>query len=220
MFNAIIEYFSGPLGQLELLATVLLIANVYLLAKQKLINYWFGLAGVLIYGYLFREFQLYSDMLLQWVFYAPLQIFGFFMWKYGNTLGQTNDARGTDSMQIVRLYTKGIAITVIAIVAATGIIGTYMSGTDASFPYADALTTSMSVAASVLLLKKILENWVIWIAMDLIAIPIYYMKGMYVTSGLYVIFLGLATYGLVTWIKDYRVANSASLGDLNDQAKV
>jgi nicotinamide mononucleotide transporter len=77
----IIEYFSGTLGQLELLATVLLIANVALLAHQKLINYWFGLAGVLIMGYVLKEFNLYSDMGLQWFFYAPLQIVGWYMWK-------------------------------------------------------------------------------------------------------------------------------------------
>jgi len=211
VFNAIIEYFSGPLGQLELLATVLLIANVYLLAKEKLINYWFGLGGVIIYGYLFLQFQLYSDMLLQWVFYAPLQIVGFFIWKYGNTLGETNDKRDDDSMKISRLSLGGVAMTLGIIVGAAWAMGMYMSAnTDASFPYADALTTTMSVAASILLLKKVLENWVIWIAMDLIAIPIYYMKGMYVTSGLYVIFLGLATYGLVTWMKKYQSTNAVA----------
>lgn len=201
--NMIIEYFSGPLGQLELLATVLLIANVYLLAKQKLANYWFGLAGVLIYGYLFLQFNLYSDMLLQWVFYAPLQIVGYFMWKYSNTIGEPSTGQA-NSMKIVSLQPV-VSVFFLAIVGITTLLlGEYMATTDASFPYADALTTTMSVAASILLLKKVLENWILWIAMDLIAIPIYYLKGMYVTSGLYVIFLGLATYGLVTWIKEYK----------------
>jgi nicotinamide mononucleotide transporter len=202
--NTIIEYFSGPLGQLELLATLLLIANVYLLAKQKLINYWFGLAGVLIYGYLFLQFQLYSDMLLQWVFYAPLQIVGYLMWKYGRTLG-TAASDGINSMKIVALNSTGRLYTVAAIGIFAAALGFIMAtNTDASFPYIDALTTTMSVAASILLLKKIWENWIIWIAMDLIAIPLYYTKEMYVTSGLYVIFLGLATYGAITWYRDMK----------------
>ena len=200
--NMIIEYFSGPLGQIELVATILVIINVYLLAKQKLVNYAFGFVAVILFGYLFKEYQLYSDMLLQWVFYAPLQIVGFVMWKYGKTLGaETND--GNNTMKVVRLSGRqwmdivfGIAVTSLAV---GYLMDTY---TDASFPYIDALTTMMSITASILMLKKILENWVIWIAMDLIAIPLYYQKELVVTSGLYVVFLGLATYGLVTWYKD------------------
>lgn len=206
MLNAIIEYFSGPLGRLELLATILLIANVYLLAKQKLVNYWFGLAGVLIFGYLFREYQLYSDMLLQWVFYAPLQIIGYVMWRYGKTLG-SEISTGEDTMKIVTIgwYPRLFWSTMILIPAFA--LGSYMAAnTDASFPYIDALTTTMSVVASLLMLKKILENWIIWIAMDFIAIPVYYAKELYITSGLYIIFLGLATYGLYTWIKDMKNA--------------
>lgn len=204
MFDMIIQYFSGTLGMLELLATVLLIANVYLLAKQKLINYWFGLGGVLIFGYIFMEYQLYSDMLLQWVFYAPLQIVGFYVWKYGKTLGE-DKSFGNDSMKVVTLDWKSRVGWVCLIVLVSLTLGSFMAmNTDASFPYADALTTVMSVVASLLMLKKILENWVIWIAMDLIAIPIYYQKELYITSGLYIIFLCLASYGLFSWIKDMK----------------
>lgn len=201
--NMIIEYFSGPLGQIELLATILILANVYLLAKQKLINYWFGLAGVLLFGYLFREIQLYSDMLLQWVFYAPLQILGFIMWKYGRTLGDEREIFEKNSMLVVTISWSGRAFWAAMILSSAYALGSYMSAnTDASFPYIDALTTTMSIVASILMLKKVLENWMIWIAMDIIAIPVYYMKGMVVTSGLYVILLGLASYGLYTWYKD------------------
>jgi nicotinamide mononucleotide transporter len=197
--DTIINYFSGPLGQIELLATVLLIANVYLLAKQKLINYWFGLAGVLVMGYVFMEVQLYSDMLLQWAFYAPLQIVGFVMWKYGKTLGEVaNDS--LDSMKVVTIANTARILIAIGILSGAVLVGFIMSTfTDAAVPYVDALTTTMSIAASILLLKKVWENWIIWIAMDLIAIPLYYSRELYVISGLYVVFLGLATYGAVTW---------------------
>lgn len=209
MFDMIIQYFSGPLGRLELIATVLLIANVYLLAQQKLVNYWFGLAGVLIFGYIFMEYKLYSDMLLQWVFYAPLQIVGFFMWKYGKTLGEDYSS-GNDTMKVVTLSNYARLQWLLIIIGSAAILGIFMeTNTDASFPYADALTTTMSVVASILMLKKIWENWVIWITMDLIAIPIYYQKELYITSGLYIIFLGLATFGLIAWTKDMIKRNVA-----------
>ena len=202
--DTIINYFSGPLGQIELLATVLLIANVYLLAKQKLINYWFGLAGVLVMGYVCKEYLLYSDMLLQWAFYAPLQIVGFVMWKYGKTLGEVA-SDSLDSMKIVTIANSTRILIVIGILLGAFGMGAFMANfTDAAVPYIDALTTTMSIAASIMLLKKIWENWIIWIAMDLIAIPVYYSREMFVVSGLYVVFLGLATYGLVTWYKDLK----------------
>ncbi|MEL7025067.1 MAG: nicotinamide riboside transporter PnuC [Pseudomonadota bacterium] len=205
--HAITEYFSGPLGKLELVATLLLIVNVYLLGKQRLSNYWFGFAGVILFGFLFREFKLYSDMLLQWTFYAPLQIVGFVLWKYGRTLGADQAPPETDSMEVVLLPRRYWPVLIAVVMASAGALGWYMSAnTDASFPYADALTTTMSVGASILMLKKILENWVLWIAMDLIAIPVYFLKGLYITSGLYVIFLALAVLGLFRWLKDFRTS--------------
>lgn len=179
--------------------------NVYLLGRQRLSNYGFGLAGVLLFGYLFREYQLYSDMLLQWVFYAPLQVVGFLLWKYGRTLGAPSTPTETNSMQVVLLPARYWPLLIAAIVASAAGLGHYMAAnTDASFPYADALTSTMSIAASVLMLKKILENWLLWIVMDLIAIPVYYLKALYVTAGLYVVFLVLAVLGLLRWWQDYR----------------
>jgi nicotinamide mononucleotide transporter len=206
--NTIIEYFSGTWGQLELLASVLLIINVTLLTQQKLINYWFGLAGVIVMGFVLKEFNLYSDMLLQWAFYAPLQIVGWYMWKYGKTLGEVA-SDSLDSMKITKIGWQARALTLAGILIGTPIMAIFWIHftPDVSFAYLDALTTTMSVAASILLLKKIWENWIVWIAMDIIAIPLYYEKGMYVVSGLYVIFLVLATYGLFKWTKDMRTQN-------------
>lgn len=212
--NAIVDYFSGPLGKIELLATVLLMVNVYLLGKQRLSNYWFGLAGVLLFGYLFREYKLYSDMLLQWVFYAPLQIVGFVLWKYGRTLGAEAKSVQTNSMRVVLLPARFWPFLIVLVVASAAAIGQYMaSNTDASFPYADALTSTMSIAASVLMLKKIIENWILWIIMDLIAIPVYYLKELYVTAGLYVVFLALAVLGLLRWLKDYQAQTTGETTD-------
>ncbi|MEM9744180.1 MAG: nicotinamide riboside transporter PnuC [Pseudomonadota bacterium] len=215
MLEAIADYFAGPLGKLELVATLLLMANVYLLGQQRLSNYWFGLAGVVLFGFLFREFKLYSDMLLQWVFYAPLQIVGFLLWKYGRTLGSETASVTPDSMAVVLLPLRFWPLLVIAIGAAAWALGAYMAAnTDASFPYADALTTTMSVGASVLMLKKILENWVLWILLDLIAVPVYYLKGLYVTAGLYVVFLALAVLGFSRWYADYRNQSVATTSNV------
>ncbi|MEL7313269.1 MAG: nicotinamide riboside transporter PnuC [Pseudomonadota bacterium] len=214
VLNAVAEYFSGPLGKLELVATLLVVVNVYLLGKQRLSNYWFGLAGVVLFGFLFREYKLYSDMLLQWLFYAPLQIVGFMLWKYSRTLGTDQAPTETDSMKVVLLPRRYWPVLIAVVATSAGALGWYMSeNTDASFPYADALTTTMSIGASILMLKKILENWVLWIAMDVIAIPVYFLKGLYVTSGLYVVFLALAVLGLFRWLRDFRTDEARMASD-------
>ena len=199
--NSVIEYFSGTYGMMELAATILLILNVYLLAKQKISNFVFGALGVLLYGYIFLHYKLYSDMLLQWLYYLPTQLLGWYWWK---TLGTNGD----DSLPVTKLGSKYHGLLLASIVIPSFILGEMMAAwTDAAFPRWDALTTVMSIVANFLLLRKVWENWVIWIVMDAIAINIYYMKGLYVTSGLYVVFLFLATYGLIKWSNDWSKQN-------------
>ncbi|RMD68810.1 MAG: nicotinamide riboside transporter PnuC, partial [Bacteroidetes bacterium] len=71
--------------------------------------------------------------------------------------------------------------------------------TDADFPYFDAFTTVASLVAQYLMARKKLENWIIWIIVDVVAIQIYYLKGLYVTSFLFVVYLGLSIKGWIDW---------------------
>jgi nicotinamide mononucleotide transporter len=73
--------------------------------------------------------------------------------------------------------------------------------TDASLPFLDASLAIASLIAQWLLSKKILENWIIWILVDIFSIGMYWYKELYITSGLYMIFLILATSGLISWYK-------------------
>ena len=71
-------------------------------------------------------------------------------------------------------------------------------------PYGDAFTTVASLCAQWMLARKQLESWVCWIAVDVVAIGIYFSKGLYVTTGLYAVFLVLATYGLISWHRSWK----------------
>lgn len=74
----------------------------------------------------------------------------------------------------------------------------------ASYPFWDAFTTVMSFVATVLLAKKVVENWYIWILVDIIGIVLYYLKGVKFISLEYVIFLGMASYGLYDWLRTLK----------------
>jgi len=72
-------------------------------------------------------------------------------------------------------------------------------------PYLDALVASISLVANILLARKIVDNWVLWIIADVLYIGLFYYKGLYVTSGLYLIFLGIAISGLLQWKKEWEL---------------
>jgi nicotinamide mononucleotide transporter len=76
--------------------------------------------------------------------------------------------------------------------------------TDASLPWWDTLTTVLSIAAQLLLMRKVLENWVCWIAVDVLSIGLYVAKGVYLTAGLYGVFLVLAVLGWRAWRAAWR----------------
>lgn len=197
MFEAIITYFSGTLGMVELFGTIFSVICVYLAVKHNIWTWFWGALGVLCFGYLFYEFKLYSDAGLQLLFFLPMQAMGWYWWT------KESAKAGTKSV-VKSLDPVLFAIVGAFILGATFVNGWFMANlTDASFPYIDALTTWMSVAAQLLMIAKYRESWVLWVGMDVIAIGVYFAKGLLVTSGLYVVFLVLATMGGIKWYRDY-----------------
>jgi nicotinamide mononucleotide transporter len=195
--GAVTSYFAGPLGMVELFATIFSATCVYLAIQHNQWTWFWGALGAVLFGYLFFQFGLYSDAGLQILFYLPMQIVGFIMWRRAAT--------STDNAQVVRAMSLGFfALVVLGILGMSGINGYLMATyTDASFPYIDALTTWMSIAAQLLMIAKFRENWVLWVSMDIIAIGVYFAKGLIITSGLYVVFLVLATLGGIAWYRQY-----------------
>src|SRR4029453_13980630 len=101
---------------------------------------------------------------------------------------------------ITRLTPKEWLWTAAGVAGGTAVVGTVMHRyTDASLPYPDAFTTSLSVIAQFLLTRKVLENWTLWIVADIVYIGVYTIKSLYWTAGLYVIFLALCIQGYREW---------------------
>ena len=200
----IIAHFSGFWGIVELLGTVFSLICVYLAAKHNQWTWFFGAIGVLFFGFLFFEYNLYSDAALQLLFFLPIQVWGFLHWR--KLASQANDSSVTLSLT---------SFSVVAIIAAigvlTGINGYLMATyTDADFAFADAWTTWMSVFAQVLMIRKYWQSWVLWVVVDIGAIYIYFAKSLYVVSGLYFIFLIMASFGLIKWYTDWKQSNTPS----------
>ncbi|MDM8518253.1 nicotinamide riboside transporter PnuC [Desulfobacterales bacterium HSG16] len=180
----------------EICATIFGLACVWLTIKQNIWCWPTGIVMVSLYIYIFFNARLYSDMGLQ-VIYEFMQIYGWYNWLYGG--------KDKTVLSICRMKFPGAvfwAITGIVAILATGFCMDRF--TNADFAYPDAATTVMSLIAQWLMAKKILGSWLIWIAVDVLSIGIYSVKGLYLTAGLYSVFLCLAIMGYLGWKKEYQ----------------
>jgi len=191
---------AGAVSPLELIATLLGVANILLLVRRSIWNYPFGLVMVALYARIFFDTRLYSDAGLQ-VFFFVIQLYGWWAWWR---------AGGGGKAIAVERLTMPARFAWIGMIILTSIAwGTIMHAyTDASFPWIDAFVAIASIAAQVLLARRCIENWMLWIAVDMVAIGLYAAKHLYLTSGLYVLFLLLSILGLVEWRRAERAASA------------
>ena len=179
------------MSPLELLASLLVLINVVLVARRSVLNYAFAIAGVAIYAIVFYRAKLYSDMLLQGFFLA-VNLYGWRHWS--RSLAAVGEVR------VKRLTAQQRNIVAGWIVGATGVWGFTMHRlTDAALPYLDAGIAMGSIAAQILLSRQKIENWVLWIVIDIVSIGMYAWKGLLPTAILYVLLLAVSIWGLIDW---------------------
>jgi nicotinamide mononucleotide transporter len=186
-------WLSGTL--LEMVATLAGLLCVWLTAKENIWCWPIGLINVGCFFFIFYEARLYADMMLQVIFFI-LSIQGWIIWL---TKRQQADVRPTK-----RLTPKLGWILVVFFIVLTFVWGYMLSQfTSGSIPYLDALIATLSIFAQFLLSSKILENWYVWIVVDVLSIGMYVYKDLYSIAFLYGIFLVIAVYGLLSWKKVY-----------------
>ena len=184
------------MNPLELIAVALGLANIGLLVRRSIWNYPFGMAMVALYIAIFWEAKLYSEAVLQ-VFFFAVQGWGWRLWAQAGGLEQ--------AVAVYWMGRRARLVSLFAVVAIALGLGTLMhSFTDAAMPFADAAITGGSVVAQVLLSVRRIENWLLWIAVDVGAIALYIDRGLLLTAGLYCAFLVLAILGLIRWIRANR----------------
>ncbi len=185
----------------ELLGFVTGAVNVWLLARQNIWNWPIGLANNAFYIAVFVTAGLYGDAGLQLV-YITLGIYGWWIWARPNWGSR---GRGVE-LQVARTPRATWMWLVPATAAAAFALQFFLRRfTDSTVPAWDGVTTALSLAATFGQCRKYLESWWIWIAADLIYIPLYLYKNLWLTAGLYLVFLLLCVVGLREWRKVLRV---------------
>lgn len=194
---------SVPTSWAELLGFVTGVVTVWLVVRQSIVNWPVGIANVVLLGLVFVAGGLYADAALQ-IVYIVLQAYGWWSWLYGGQDRSRLVVARTSRIEWVWLALAGVAATALM----TWVLSTR---TDSTVPLWDALTTAISLMATYGQCRKRLESWWLWISADLIYIPLYAYKGLYLTAGLYVIFLALCVAGLHTWRGDWRARTAAAV---------
>lgn len=190
------------MNPVEWIAAALGLANIALLVRRSVWNYPFGMAMVALYAVVFFEARLYGEAGLQ-VFFFAAQAWGWVLW-----VRAARNGSGGDSQVPVRWLSNLSRLVWLTATAALALNLGWVTHrfTNASLPYADAAIAGASIAAQILLGFRRIENWVLWIAIDVASVAVYVTKGLWPTAGLYVVFLGMSVVGLYEWIVAYRRA--------------
>lgn len=194
------------LKTLEWLAAGLGVINIALLIFRSQWNFAFAIASVSLYVFIFFESRLYAESGLQ-VFFILANVWGWIVWR--RSLGDSEDA----SRIAVRWLDWRSRIVWLTVTAALSLNLGWMLHrfTNAAMPYADAAIAGASVAAQILLGYRRIENWVLWIAIDVAAVLLYINRGLYPTAGLYGGMLVMSIFGLKEWIEVERRQRLAAI---------
>lgn len=176
---------------IEIAAVITTALGVWLQARRSLWNFPLALAGTALYMWVFFDAKLYSDMLLQ-ILFAVTMIYGWVHWSQGvvpdGTIAVVVPPRGE--------LARGLAGGSLGIVCLGYPMAHY---TNAAAPWLDATLTSYSFVASLWLARCYIENWWVWIALDVVYVGLYVAKGLYPTAALHAGLLILCCYALLQW---------------------
>ena len=183
--------FGVPTTWAEVLGFVTGLINVGLLVVRHILNWPIGILNVLLLMLVFWSAGLYADAGLQ-IVYVILGAYGWWAWLYGGEQHTELRVRSTSRREWLWLAVAGVVLT-------GGLYLFLEHLTGSTVPLADALTTALSLLATYGQTRKLVESWWLWIAADLIYIPLYGYKGLWLTAILYVGFLTLCVFGLRSW---------------------
>ncbi len=183
-------------SHVELIGTVFGLVSVMLAAKGNILTWPTGIINEAAFFIMFYQVQLYSDMYLQVYFFA-VTLYGWYFWN------------GKKTGEVLQLSTKWRLLIPVLVIVASVVTGYMMSRIHeflphvfhqpAAFPYWDAVTTVSSIVATILLSRKLIETWILWIIVDVVSIMIYLSKGIHLVAIEYFVFLVICVAGFVNW---------------------
>jgi len=190
---------------LEVTAVVTAILYLILVIKENIWCWPFAFVSTAIYVYLFHSVALLSESLLN-IYYLVMAVYGWWQWR-------KKLQSPALKIQQWRLMTHLKIIS--GCLLLTPVIGFFMTKLGASFPYIDAFVLVMAVIATLMVAKKVFENWYYWLIIDTISIYLFWQKQMYLTALLFVVYIALIFAGIRAWKILFKHGNSITTNKAN-----
>ncbi|MBD2815746.1 nicotinamide riboside transporter PnuC [Xenorhabdus sp. Flor] len=205
------------LSYIEAVGTIAGLLCIWLASQEKIINYLFGLINVSLFAVIFFQIQLYASLILQ-IFFFAANLYGWYAWSRINEQKQIElKIRWLNPKQMLSVAAVSIIFILIMTFNIDQIFG-YMAkivvlvlqgmGSNITmpnlqpdaFPFWDSVMTVLSIVAMILMTRKHVENWLIWVIINVISVVIYFYQGVLAMSLQYIILTGIALNGARLWI--------------------
>ena len=196
----IIVFFYSKDSVLGLIAALTGMLSVILVAKGKISNYYFGIVNVVLYGFISYQSKYYGEAMLNLGYFLPMQLIGLVMWSKN----QVNVDEKTE-VRAERMKVKEIIFWSTVSIVGILIYGMILKKIGNALPYADAFTNVLSIIAMILMVKRYIEQWAVWILIDIVSIYMwFFIKSNYNITIMWIAYLINAIYGLINWIILYK----------------
>ena len=180
---------------LEILGTI--VGLIYLWLEYKA-SIWLWIAGIImpaIYIFVYYDAGLYADMGIN-IYYLGAALYGLTVWALGSGLNEKGELPVTHTPR-----SKWLPMAIICVIAFIAIAWLLINYTDSDVPWLDSFTTALSIIGMWMLARKYLEQWLVWIVVDVVSSGLYIYKGLYFTAVLYALYTVIAIFGYLNWKK-------------------
>ena len=187
------------MGWVEILGFVTGAACVWLAARENVWNFPVGIVNTGLFLVLFTSTGLYANAGLQ-VVYLVLNGLGWYWWLRGG--------RDRGVLQVRRAPRVAWLVGAVAVVVGTAVLTAVLRDVS-DVPFWDSLTTSLSLVAQLMMGRKWLGSWAVWIVTDVLLVGLYASQGLYLTAVLYLLFIGLCVQGALRWRRTLTAPTTA-----------
>ena len=191
---------AQSMSLLEVTAVIFAMAYLLLAVRENVLCWLFAFLSTAIYTVLFWDVSLLMESALN-VYYMVMAVYGWHQWTRGGTNGDE-----LPHALAVRSMTGSQHVWVITAIVVLSAVSGYLLGehSSAAWPYVDSFTTWASVITTYLVARKYLQNWLYWIVIDAVSVPLYIDRGLNLTALLFVAYVVIAVVGYFKWRDHFR----------------
>jgi len=199
--NLLYALLIHEIAWVSTIASISGVICVVLVAKGHIANYFFGLIQIILYVYISWQSRYWGEVMLNGLYYIPMQFIGFFSWRKHMSAGNDRQVQSRMLTPILRLYI-GVATLLVTI-----LYGYLLQRIHGQTPYIDATSTILSIVAMVLMVRAYAEQWTLWICVNVVTIVMWSMSvyrhepHAIVMVMMWSVYLINSIYGLVRWMK-------------------